>query len=582
MTHTSPLVQADAYKVSHEGFQPIGTEYIYSNHTARTSKYLNVVKEFYDEKTIFFGLQYFIKNFLIEEFNTKFFGIHKIEAIRVIKRRFDTFFGNEVVPMKRYEDLHDLGYLPLQIKALPEGAAVPYKVPYFTLINTHPDYAWLTNYLETIISCDFWKLSAIATIAREIKRTCKIYADKTTDDTSHLPFQIHGFEFRGMSGRYDAAACGGAFLLSSNGTDTIPAVDFLEQYYNADAEKEFIACSVPASEHSVSSIGTALYSELEFFRKAITQQYPTGIVSLVSDTYDYFKVITEYATALKEDILNRKVNSLGLAKVVFRPDSGDQFDVICGTAKVVDLTNKVTTLEKAKSWMEEELVEDVREETAHGEAGDSEPFGYFKFNNKTYKIVVNIEWNRHDKQYYYIDGSNVVSCEEYTLTPEEKGTIECLWDIFGGTISSKGYKVLNPRVGAILGDGCTPIIVNKILKGLMDKGFASSNIVFGIGSYTLQGITRDSIGAAHKATWAQINGVSYDIYKDPVTDKDKMKKSAKGLLRVDLVNGTYVLKDQCTKEEEQGGELKTVFLNGKLLVDHTLAEVRARVAGSLA
>lgn len=498
-----PLTQADAYKVSHEGFQPDGTEYIYSNQTARTGRYLNVDKMIYDNKTVLFGLQVFCKEFLIDEFNQNFFSQPKAQIIAQIKRRFDSYFGKDKVSMKRYEDLHDLGYLPIRIKALPEGAAVPYGVPYFTIVNTNEKFAWLTNYLETVLSCEVWKPCYVATLMRELHRVCKTYADETVGNYNHIPFQLHGFEFRGMSGRHDAAVCAAAFLLFSCGTDTIPAVDVIEQYYNTDATKEFIACSVPASEHAVSSIGTAVFSELNFYRDAITKKYPTGIVSLVSDTYDYFKVITEYATILKDDILNRQPDSLGLVKTVFRPDSGDQVDIICGDINA--------------------------------------PVG----------------------------------------SPQYKGTIECLWDIFGGTVNAKGYKELNPKVGAILGDGCTQSIIIKIFERLKSKGFAANNIVFGIGSFSLNMASRDSIGAAQKATWAQVNGVGYDLFKDPVTDTTKMKKSAKGLLRVDLVNGEYKLKDQCTKEEEGGGELVTVFQNGSMVVEHKYSDIRSRAQKSV-
>jgi nicotinamide phosphoribosyltransferase len=312
-------------------------------------------------------------------------------------------------------------------------------------------------------------------------------------------FQLHGFEFRGMSGRYDAKASGAGLLLSTYGTDTVSAIDYLEDYYNADAEKEFIAASVPASEHAVTSLETALTSEEEFFRKAITEDYPTGIVSLVSDTYDFFKIVTETVTNLKDDILNREVNALGLAKVVFRPDSGDPVKIVCGDPDApVD-------------------------------------------------------------------------------SPEYKGAVECLWDVFGGILSDKGYKVLNERVGLIYGDSCTQPVIYNILEGLKKKGFASSNIVFGVGSYSMNYATRDSLGIAQKATWALVDGVGYDLFKAPKTDNG-MKVSAKGLLRVDIVDGEYVLKDQCTLEEEAGGELKTVFEDGKIIRETSLSQIRELIS----
>jgi nicotinamide phosphoribosyltransferase len=496
---TYPLTNADAYKLSHAGFMDKRTEKIYSNLTPRTSKYMPLNPSFFDGNAVFFGLQYFIKDYLIDEWNKEFFQRPKDEVIKKFKRRVDTFLGKGSVSMEKFENLHDLGYLPIKIKALPEGASVPMKVPFLTIVNTHNDYAWLTNYLETVLSCDLWKPCFTATLVKSFKQLINIYADETVGSRDHTMFQLHGFEFRGMSGRHDAKISGAGLLLSSYGTDTVSAIDFLEEYYNADAEKEFIAASVPASEHAVTSLETALTSELEFFRKAITIDYPSGIVSLVSDTYDFFKIVTEFVVELKDDILNRAINELGMAKVVFRPDSGDPIKIVCGDPNAPK---------------------------------DS---------------------------------------------PEYKGAIECLWDVFGGTISEKGYKVLHERVGLIYGDSCTQKIIHGILEGLKQKGFASSNIVFGVGSYSMNYATRDSLGIAQKATWAQVDGKGYDLYKDPKTDTG-MKKSARGLLRVDLINGEYVLKDQCTREEEEGGELQVVFSDGQLKKDWTLAEVRANVA----
>jgi nicotinamide phosphoribosyltransferase len=391
-----------------------------------------------------------------------------------------------------------LGYLPILIKALPEGSAVNMKVPLFTIVNTHDNFAWLTNYLETVISCSMWKPCFVATLIKEYRRLVNQYADATVGNRDHTVFQLHNFAARGCNSREDSAISGAAFALSSLGTDSVMSIEYLENYYNADAEKEIIGLSVPASEHAVSSLGTSVEDEFTFFKRSITEYYPTGIVSIVSDTYDYFRFITEYASKLKEVILNRPVNEFGLSKVVFRPDSGDQFKIICGD--------------------------------------ENAPAG----------------------------------------TPEHKGTIECLWDIFGGTVSEKGYKVLNERVGCILGDGCDFKVISTILEGLKAKGFASSNMIFGVGSWAQTG-SRDSLGIAIKATWAQVDGVGYNLFKDPITDSG-MKKSAKGLLRVDKVDGEYILKDQCTWEEESGGELIPVFQDGKLLIDYSLSEIRNTLA----
>ncbi len=582
MTSVLPPALADAYKLSHKGFLPNDLEYQYSNITARGAAHLPVIKKTYDNKAIVFGTQRFVKR-MSHLWKVEFFDRPKSEVIARFKRRTDTFLGPDSVSMEHFEELHDLGYLPLSIKSLPEGVRVNLRVPFFTIVNTDPRFAWLTNYLETFISCEIWKPMTTATIAFEYRKLMHRYAMQTVGNAAGVEFQCHGFEFRGMSGVEDAAASGAGHLLSFWGTDTIPAIDMLEEYYGANAETELIAASVPASEHMVTSLGIATSNELDFYRKAITQDYPTGIVSLVADTLDFFQVVTDYALLLKDDILNRKVNALGFAKVVFRPDSGNPADIICGIP-IVELKNGmgnyIKDLETAKLWMKETIVEKVGEETPHGERGDDSPSNYFRYEGKVYKLTVDIEWNRHDKQYYYMDGDTVKSCEEVTLTPEQKGAIECLWEIFGGTTTPKGYKLLNERTGLIYGDSITLDRANDILVRLEAKGFASTNITLGIGSYTYTYLTRDCLSIAIKGTWAQVGGKAFDLYKQPKTDTG-MKNSAKGLLRVDKVGDDYVLTDQCTREQEQGGELKEVFRDGKILHETTLSEIRARINAAL-
>ncbi len=581
MNLSHPPAQADAYKLSHKGFLPNDLEYQYSNLTARSAKHLNIIKEMYDDKVVFFGLQRALKK-ITNDWNTSFFSRPKAEVIARFKRRIDTYLGAGSVSMAHFEELHDLGYLPISVKALPEGARVNLRVPLFTLINTHPRFAWLTNYLETVISCETWKPITTATISFEIRKLLTRYAIETTGSAAGVEVSAHGFEFRGMSGVEDASISGAGHLLSFWGTDSTVAIDTLEDYYGANAEKELIACSVPASEHMVTSLGIALGDELSFFRKAITKDYPIGIVSLVSDTLDFFKVITEYATALKDDILARKSNALGLSKVVFRPDSGNPADIVCGIA-VDEIKNGkyVTNLETAANVMMERIEEREREDTPHGECGDGNPFGYFRYEGKVYKLTLDIEWNRHDKQYYYIDGVKIASCEEVVLTPEQKGAVECLWDIFGGTVSPTGYRALNACTGLIYGDGINIHTIREICERLKAKGFASVNCLYGIGSYTFQLISRDSLGIAIKGTWAQVGGKDYELFKAPKTDSG-LKNSARGLLRVDKAGDNYVLRDSVTREEEAGGELREVYRNSKMLIETTLEEMRARVNADIA
>jgi nicotinamide phosphoribosyltransferase len=489
----NPLTAIDFYKADHRRQYPAGTEYVYSNFTPRSGR-LAPVLEGFENRVVWFGLQGFIKNFLIETWNENFFDQPRDEVVAAYKRRMDTSLGEGAVPVDHIIALHDLGYLPIRIKALPEGSRVNLRVPMFTIINTDPQFFWLTNYLETCMSAELWKSCATATIAHEYRRMLSMYTDKTGSDPSFIPVQAHDFSCRGMSGMHDAAQSGVGHLTSFIGTDTVAAIDYAETYYNATG---VVGVSVPATEHSVMCMGTQ-DNEIETFRRLITELYPRGIVSIVSDTWDFWQVVSEFALELKDEILHREPNEIGLCKVVFRPDSGDPVKIICGDPEA--------------------------------------PAG----------------------------------------TPAHKGAVECLWDIFGGEVTSKGYRMLNPKVGVIYGDSITLVRANAILGGLEAKGFATGNIVLGVGSFTYQYLTRDSFGFAMKATWGQVNGEARDIFKDPITDGGE-KKSAKGLLRVERNEEGYVLFDQQSAAQEQEGELKTVFENGKLLIEVALDDIRERL-----
>jgi len=178
------------------------------------------------------------------------------------------------------------------------------------------------------------------------------------------------------------------------------------------------------------------------------------------------------------------------------------------------------------------------------------------------------------------DPVDIICGEENYLDPttsKYKGVIELLWEVFGGTINERGYKVLDSHIGAIYGDSITIERAEQICERLKQKGFASTNIVLGIGSYTYQYNTRDTFGFAMKATYGEVNGVGREIFKDPITD-DGTKRSAKGLLAVYKNEvGEYYLHDQATWTEEQNSELRTVFLDSKLVNETSLTEIRERL-----
>lgn len=487
----NPLMLIDFYKADHRRQYPEGTELVYSNFTPRKSRQAE------NENLVFFGLQYFVKEYLIRQWNEGFFSLPKEKVVADYKRRMDNALGKDSIPIEHIAELHDLGYLPLVVKGLPEGTIVSPKIPVVTVYNTQPKFFWLTNYLESLMSAILWKPSTSATTAFQYRKVFTQYAKDTVGgkDLDFVYWQGHDFSFRGMSGIEDACISAAGHLLSFYGTDTVPAIDFHEVYYQGNSDQELIGGSVPATEHSVMCMGTK-DNEIATFERLISDLYPNGIVSIVSDTWDFWQVITEYLPKLKSQILARN------GKVVIRPDSGDPVKIIVGDK-------------------------------------DAAP------------------------------GS-----------PEYKGAIECMWETFGGTITEKGYKLLDSHIGLIYGDSITLQRQKEILEGLKAKGFASFNVVLGIGSYTYEYVTRDTYGFAMKATYGEVNGEGRNIFKDPKTD-DGTKKSAKGLLCVYDENGQLKLKDQCTWEEEKQGLLKTVFENGKLVNEQSLSEIRERISKQL-
>ena len=495
----NPMHMTDFYKTGHKKQYPDNISFMYSNFTPRSNRLAGEISKYIDGKIVVAGLQGLIQWFLVDEFNNNFFNQPIDKVVAKYKRRMDKALGVDAVSTQHIEALHALGYLPLTICALSEGTVTDAKVPHFTINSTHEDFAWLVNYLETPISSEVWKPSTTATTAHAFRVMLEYYAISTGSPVDFVRFQGHDFSFRGMSGMHDAMHCGAAHLYSFYGTDTIPALDYLEDYYSG-CDSAIVGCSVPATEHSVASSQIAMYerkiremaympieddvvkgmAERMFLEELITKRYPSGYISYVADTYDFFRLINEIAPSLKSEIMNRIPDANGAAKVVFRPDSGNPADILCGSVDVIAMPVG-TTMTEMQMWAVDVLREIVGDETAHGERGASEITGHFSNDAKIYEIKVEIEWNRRDKRYYYIDGASIMSCEEVTLSPEQLGAVEVLWNHFGGTINDKGFKVLHERVGLIYGDSITFERGVEIMERLMKKGFASCNVVLGIG-----------------------------------------------------------------------------------------------------
>jgi nicotinamide phosphoribosyltransferase len=492
----NPLLLTDGYKTGHHQQYPKGTTLVYSNFTPRSNKYAPKGCD----QVVSFGQQMVMQQ-IHEAFQKEFFSKPKYEVCGEMKTELSMYLGTDY-DVTHFEKLHDLGYLPIAVKALPEGTLVPIKVPVLTIYNTHPDFYWVTNYLETILSNLLWKPMTSATIAHTYRKVLTKWQEKTDAERGwFIDWQGHDFSMRGMDSVEAVISSGVAHLTSFLGSDSLPSIYGARKYYNADG---MVCGSVNATEHSVMCAG-GKEDEVETFRRLL-ETYPTGILSVVSDTWDLWKVCTEHVVTLKEEIIARD------GKLVIRPDSGDPVDILCGL-------------------------------------------------NSNPPIMID---------------SELLKSKDVHNEPKVKGVIELLWDVFGGTINEQGYKVLDSHIGAIYGDSITIDRADEICKRLEAKGFASTNVVLGIGSFTYQYNTRDTFGFAMKATYVEVNGEAREIFKDPITD-DGTKKSATGLLRVKTDENGYALVDRQTWAGEEASVMQTIYKDGKFQNTTTLAEIRERL-----
>ncbi len=482
LDNMNPLFICDGYKLDHRRQYPEGTTMVYSNWTPRSTRMPGVTS------VVFFGLQYFLREYLGRRFQVGFFDRPLEEVLEEYANFCHEYLGPNAVGVEHIAALHKLGYLPLEFRALPEGSHVPIGVPALTVHNTLPEFFWLTNYIETMMSMVLWKPLTSATTAREMR---KLLEKKGTGDPAFIDYQGHDFSMRGMSGLEDACLSGAGHLLFFKGTDTIPAIKFIREYYLPSTEAS-IGVSVPATEHSVVCAG-GKSSEIDTLGRLL-DIYPTGVFSYVSDTWDLWAVLTEILPRLKQKIMARD------GKLVIRPDSGDPVKIICGDPNSTDLYERL-------------------------------------------------------------------------------GVVSLLHMVFGGTVSERtGLITLDKHVGVIYGDSINLERAEAIIKGLAASGFASDNIVFGIGSFTYEYVTRDTHGLAMKATYAEIDGVGYNLFKKPVTDNGD-KFSACGLLAVfDDGAGKRELVQRAEPEAMFESELKVVWREGYFYRWQSFEIVRARAA----
>jgi nicotinamide phosphoribosyltransferase len=492
MFKTNPMLLIDFYKAVHAEMLPKDITKSVSYFTPRMSR----VNRW--DSVVMFGLQGFIKTYLVDYFNDEFFNKPFDEVIGGYKRVMDATLGENAYKIEKIEKLHKLGYLPIEIVALPEGTIVPMHVPMFGITNTHKDFAWLPQSLESLISAESWHPMIAATVGYTYRQIVDYYYDLTCDNETSRARALGTFDFRGEECTDSAIKAGAGWCLSFLNTATVPTIPYLEKNYKCDCTKEPVAFGSPSTEHSVMCSNFAVDGdEITLLRRLLTEIYPNTSFSAVLDSYDYWNVIDNILPQLKPEILAHN------GCMLMRGDSGDCVEVVTKTV--------------------------------------------FK-----------------------------------------------LWEEFGGTTNSKGYKVLDPHVKAIYGDSITVQRCEQIYKILMENGFACSNVALGVGSFSFQCIeedgilkpfTRDTFSSCIKATYCEIDDKPFPIFKNP---KDGgFKKSQKGCCvvikgsddKLIYVDGRTWEEAHVSGKDAKANLLQPIFKDGQLIKEQSLAEIRGILHG---
>ena len=555
----NPLYEADGYKVAHKNMLAPNTKREAWTWIPRSLKHMHpsITK-------IMSGGQQVTWRYIHSNFKEHFFDKSVDEALR-FGADMATYLGT-TYDSDHFTALHELQYLPIKIQSLDEGVFTNPNIPHMTGINTVDGYAWLGLFLETLVSKLSWQLPIAATIGAKFKQNAKEWVMKTDSENIALSdFMCHDFHSRGGN-PFTSIAVGLGHSFSNLGSDTLNVIPASRYYYDF-SKTDVPIYSVNASEHSVTCTGIFYYDNilrttdqgLEYIKEyysydvdcegsvdkpdylAISEwlnlrdwlnKFPEGILSYVADTFSIWKLINYVLPRLKVEILARN------GKLVLRPDSGDPVDIVCGLYHTRFATKK--------------------------DADD-----YYK------------AWPASKINKYHVGNERT-----FEPTNEDKGVIELLWDIFGGDESKEGYKRLDSHIGCIYGDAINLERQVAIYSRLADKGFASTNIVLGIGSFTYVYITRDTGGYAAKGSWFEVEeqGVrsQYNIYKDPITD-DGTKTSLKGFQYVTNVSGEYVNESEVSEDKtfSNGNLLKVIYEDGKFFNQTTLETIRERVKESL-
>ena len=577
MFKVNPFKLVDFYKIWHSYMYPAGTQYFYSHMIPRSNTYSKTKAG----AVVVIGPQVFAQMWLVKYFNDNFFNLPKDQALKPFNRLITNTIGTCQLKFDELEALWELGYLPITVKAAPEGSQVSIQCPIMTFQTSDKGIelgmAWVTQYLETLCQSEIWPMVTNATDIYNLRKLFNEFAEATSDIPEFADWQLHDFSARGIPGVIAGMKVGMMHLFSSFGTDNIAAIACMEEFYGANTDVELVGSSVIALEHAVTTLNIAnivslfqttgvykqytleqaqaalpgedikLQAEYIFLLELLTVTFPTGILSYVSDTNDYWGVVTKILPLLKDVIINRGDDAMGNSRLVLRPDSSPKYsspDNIINGFKINDCTSNPDVI---PGWMLER---------SHKEVALLSDGKYYAVLNNSITDIVVPEW-------------------------EVKGTLQIQYEIFGGVPNSKGFIQIERHIGLIYGDSISYETSTLILNNMKKNNFASTNLVVGTGSFFYQGnVTRDSLGIAQKGSKAIVAGKSLELKKNPKTDPGKV--SPEGWIKVeykdpnDLSKGT-TFTSNVSKEEEQQGILQVIFADGKLYNFQNHNEIKARL-----
>ena len=587
----NPLLMIDFYKAVHSEQYPHETledgtkvpmSMIYSPYTPRMSRLWDT------DKVTYFGGQMFAKSYLIDAFNKYFFIRSEEEVVREYDRVLHYTLGPGTYNPEKIRKLHRLGYLPIAMYAVPEGTRTAIGVPQSVFVNTHPDFAWLTNTLETAYSAFMWHIQVSAEVGYRYRQIVQKYRDLSCDESVRTARLLGDFSMRGQHSPESAMKSSMGWLLSFLNTATVPAIMGMEDYYLADIESEEVGFGAISTEHSVMCSNFAVDGdELTHIKRLLTEIYPNASFSMVSDSYDYWNLVTNILPQCKTEIENHK------GYLAIRGDSGDPVEVIAG--KKIEWYEPWDEEEAEKMWVDEDFTTDWLSDYAYDNFFKEETTVYFNWQGKFYEVTFYPVFVTERGGWTGCDYENVGEYEfnwgEVEPNAEMMGTVWALDQIFGHTVNEKGYKVLPPYIKAIYGDSITPQRCEEIYKRLTAMGYAINNVSLGVGSFSfmcLENIdgdnvrynpyTRDTFGIAIKATYGELHdGTPVNIFKNPKALS--WKKSQKGCVMVAADGQSYT--DEHTFEEAHGygadNLLELVFEDGIMVKQHALSEIRDRL-----